>query len=162
MAGFALLIPSAFYASLKGSTVKPGQEGFTVETLRLNTRKISQATSVVLIVAFLIYIYFNARSHDNMFNEALEHDEERDEDRHEDLKKPKFTFTECVVALAISLACVTLIAIFLVGEIEFVVARGVPDNFMGLILVPLVEKAAEHLTAVDEAWDNEMVSTNLQ
>ena len=27
---------------------------------------------------------------------------------------------------------------------------------MGLILVPLVEKAAEHLTAVDEAWDNQM------
>lgn len=27
---------------------------------------------------------------------------------------------------------------------------------MGLILVPLVEKVAEHLTAVDEAWDNQM------
>ncbi|KAL8743410.1 MAG: hypothetical protein Q9184_008116 [Pyrenodesmia sp. 2 TL-2023] len=27
---------------------------------------------------------------------------------------------------------------------------------MGLILVPLVEKAAENLTAVDEAWDNQM------
>lgn len=32
----------------------------------------------------------------------------------------------------------------------------VSDSFMGLILVPLVEKAAEHLTAVDEAWDNQM------
>ena len=50
-----------------------------------------------------------------------------------------------------------LIAVFLVQEIPFIVARGVPDNFMGLILVPLVEKAAEHLTAVDEAWDNQMV-----
>ena len=27
---------------------------------------------------------------------------------------------------------------------------------MGLILVPIVEKAAEHLTAMDEAWDNQM------
>jgi len=27
---------------------------------------------------------------------------------------------------------------------------------MGLVLVPLVEKAAEHLSAVDEAWDNQM------
>ena len=27
---------------------------------------------------------------------------------------------------------------------------------MGLILVPLVEKAAEHLTALDEAWDDQM------
>ncbi len=37
---------------------------------------------------------------------------------------------------------------------------GIPDNFMGLILVPLVEKAAEHLTAIDEAWDDQMVSSN--
>jgi Ca2+:H+ antiporter len=27
---------------------------------------------------------------------------------------------------------------------------------VGLILVPLVEKAAEHITAVDEAWDDQM------
>jgi calcium/proton exchanger cax len=26
----------------------------------------------------------------------------------------------------------------------------------GLILVPLVEKAAEHITAIDEAWDDQM------
>jgi Ca2+:H+ antiporter len=44
-------------------------------------------------------------------------------------------------------------AVFLVQEIEHIVhERGVSDNFMGLILVPLVEKAAEHLTAIDEAW----------
>ena len=30
---------------------------------------------------------------------------------------------------------------------------GVPDQFLGLILLPLVEKAAEHLTAIDEAYD---------
>jgi len=29
-------------------------------------------------------------------------------------------------------------------------------SFLGLILVPLVEKAAEHLTAIDEAYDNQM------
>ena len=26
-------------------------------------------------------------------------------------------------------------------------------SFVGLIMVPLIEKAAEHITAVDEAWD---------
>ena len=30
----------------------------------------------------------------------------------------------------------------------------VSEMFLGVILVPLVEKAAEHLTAADEAWDN--------
>jgi Ca2+:H+ antiporter len=56
------------------------------------------------------------------------------------------------VAIVIALTCVSLSAVFLVNEIPSIVKRGIPDNFMGLILVPLVEKAAEHLTAVDEAW----------
>ena len=45
----------------------------------------------------------------------------------------------------------------LVEQIDFIVEHhGVSETFMGLILVPLVEKVAEHLTAVDEAWDNQM------
>lgn len=44
-----------------------------------------------------------------------------------------------------------------VEEIDVIVKeRHVSDSFMGLILVPLVEKVSEHLTAVDEAWDNQM------
>lgn len=39
---------------------------------------------------------------------------------------------------------------------DIVHTRGVSDAFMGLILVPLVEKASEHLTAMDEAYDNQM------
>lgn len=65
--------------------------------------------------------------------------------------------TECIVAIAVSLTFVALLAVFLVEEIEYLVHyRHVPDNFLGLILVPLVEKLAEHLTAVDEAWDNQI------
>lgn len=43
-------------------------------------------------------------------------------------------------------------AAFLVMGIPAIVERGVPDNFMGLILVSLVEMAAEHLTTIDETW----------
>ena len=89
----------------------------------------------------------------------MEQDEAKDEDRHRDLAKAKLTFTECVVAIILSLVFVSLLAVFLVEEIEFIVQeKHVPDQFMGLILVPLVEKAAEHLTAIDEAWDNQMVN----
>ncbi|KAK5245463.1 hypothetical protein LTR20_007217 [Exophiala xenobiotica] len=161
VAGFALLIPSAFFSALRGSTTSSEGEGFTEVRLRNNTLKISQVTSIILIVAFLVYLWFNARSQESIFHEVLASDEERDTDRHRDLHKAKLTFTECVIALAISLTFVTLIAIFLVEEIRDVVQTGVPENFLGLILVPLVEKAAEHLTTVDEAYDNQMVSTNI-
>jgi Ca2+:H+ antiporter len=79
-------------------------------------------------------------------------DEARDEDRSDELLRAKLTFTECLLAIAIAITCVSMSAVFLVQEIPFIVERGVPDSFMGLILVPLVEKAAEHLTAIDEAW----------
>ncbi|OAP63193.1 calcium/proton exchanger [Fonsecaea erecta] len=156
VAGFALLIPSAFYSSLSRSTVPNGEEGYTVSQLRSDTLDISHGVSVILIVAFALYLLYNSLSHDNIFQEVLEADEEADRDRHRDLKKPKLTMTECITVIAIALTFISLIAVFLVEEIEFVVANGVPDNFLGLILVPLVEKAAEHLTAVDEAYDNQI------
>lgn len=80
-------------------------------------------------------------------------DEAQDEDGHKEEASKRLTGTECLVAIVISLACVCMCAVFLVHEIHYIVVqRGVSDNFMGLILVPLVEKAAEHLTAIDEAW----------
>lgn len=87
----------------------------------------------------------------------LEQDEHADLDRSEDLAKPKFTLTECIIAIVFSIVLTTLLAYFLVERIEDVVESGVPDQFLGLILLPLVEKAAEHLTAIDEAWDGQMV-----
>lgn len=97
------------------------------------------------------------RTHESIYDAIFEADEHKDLDRHRDLAKAKLTFTECVFALTVSITLVTFIAISLVKEIEFVVEEyNISDSFMGLILVPLVEKFAEHLTAIDEAWDNQM------
>ena len=86
----------------------------------------------------------------------METDEQANLDREYHLNKDKLTFTECVFALVIAITCVAMMAVFLVQEIEPLVEQHhVPDAFMGLILVPLVEKAAEHLTAVNEAWSNQ-------
>ncbi|KAH8587421.1 hypothetical protein B0O99DRAFT_584545 [Bisporella sp. PMI_857] len=156
VAAFALLIPSAFYSALKSETVPflgVLHEKFTEGKLQKDVLKISQTTSVVLIISFFLYIWYCASSQHSLFDEVIERDEHRDTDREEDMVKPKFTMTETLIALLISLICVTLLLIFLVEEIEHVVESGVPDQFLGLILLPLVEKAAEHLTAIDEAQD---------
>lgn len=59
--------------------------------------------------------------------------------------------------MLVALALVTMHAVFMVEQIHWIVtSRNVSDAFMGLILVPLVEKFAEHLSAVDEAWDDAM------
>jgi Ca2+:H+ antiporter len=54
VAGFGLLIPSAYYSALKGSAVskQTKHHEFTEEILQHNVLKISQITSILLIIAF--------------------------------------------------------------------------------------------------------------
>lgn len=74
------------------------------------------------------------RTHHGIYDAVLVKDEEQDEDRHKDLKKDKFTFTECIIALVIALTLVSMHAEFLVNEIEWIVEhKGVSDAFMGLV-----------------------------
>ncbi|KAK5940776.1 hypothetical protein PMZ80_007193 [Knufia obscura] len=163
VAAFALLIPTAFYSALQSLTVtEPGNENarqpsYTIEQLNHDTRGISHGTAIILIAAFIIYLIYCAFSAHSVFDEILAKDEAMDNDHHRDLAKKKFTFTECVIAITISIACVALVAVFLVEQIHYIVEeRHIPDAFLGFILVPLVEKMAEHITAIDEAYDNQI------
>ncbi|KAF7185903.1 Vacuolar cation/proton exchanger 2 [Pseudocercospora fuligena] len=150
VAGMGLVIPTIYYSSL--SQRSDYQEVILPESL-----KISRAAAIILLTAFIVYVWFQARSHHGLYEDILEADEMRDHDRHKDLVKPKLTLTESILALLIALMFVSFMAVFLVKEIEFMVnERNVSDAFVGLILIPIVEKASEHITAVDEAYDNQM------
>ncbi|QKX64458.1 uncharacterized protein TRUGW13939_11632 [Talaromyces rugulosus] len=154
VAGFALLIPTAFYSALSGTA--QGNSTFTSEELIVNTRTISRGTSIILLAAFGMFLWYNLRTHHGIFDEVLENDENQDEDGDRERRRPKLTLLESLIATVVALALVAISAVFLVENIPAIRERGVPDNFIGLILVPLVEKAAEHLTAIDEAWDNQI------
>ncbi|KAL2127190.1 hypothetical protein VTI74DRAFT_11124 [Chaetomium olivicolor] len=148
-AGFGLAIPTVFEHSLSGKIPQTELMDKTIE--------ISRSTAVLLMVAYFIYLFFQARTHHGIYDAIFVADEERDDDKHKERMHHRLTFTECCVALAVAIALVTLIALALVDQIHSLVEeRHVSDAFVGLILVPLVEKAAEHLTAVDEAYDNQM------
>ena len=143
------MIPTIYTNSLSGR--------LDSETLEAEALRISRAAAIILLVAFFVYVWFQSRSHHGLYEDILEADEERDHDRHKDLAKEKLTLTESILAVLIALTFVSLMAVFLVQQIEYMVhERHVSDSFMGLILVPIVEKASEHLTAVDEAYDNQM------
>ncbi|KAG9249252.1 putative vacuolar cation/proton exchanger 2 [Calycina marina] len=151
--GFGLIIPAVFSAAVSATEI----EGLESEVLAQKVLGLSRVTAVLLIVSYLIYIWFQMRTHESIYDAIFEADEHKDLDRHRDLAKAKLTFTECVFALVVSITLVTLIATSLVKQIHWIVEeRHISDSFVGLILVPLVEKFAEHLTAIDEAWDNQM------
>ncbi|KAJ6784984.1 hypothetical protein PWT90_08130 [Aphanocladium album] len=150
MAGVVLAVPTVFRQGLLSV-------GKTDDELQSATLHISRIISCLLIVAYLVYTFFQARTHHGIYDAIFEGDEHREGEKRKTDAKDMLTMTECVIALAVSITLVTLLAIGLVDQIEPVIKHSrVSDAFMGLILVPLVEKFAEHLTAIDEAWDNQM------
>lgn len=66
--------------------------------------------------------------------------------------------TSAVILLLVSTAFVAICAEFMVGSINAVVEgnSGISEAFIGLILLPIVGNAAEHVTAVTVAIKNKM------
>jgi Ca2+:H+ antiporter len=121
VAGMGLIVPAVFSTALTSST----------EVLVNEVLKISRATAIILLIAYLVYMFFQMRSHHGLYDEILEADEQKDADRHKDALKHKLTMTECLVALTFALAMVTIMAVFLVKRIEFVVQeRGIKDAYV--------------------------------
>ncbi|ATY59936.1 Ca2+ H+ antiporter [Cordyceps militaris] len=150
MAGVVLAVPTIFRKGLLS-------EGISEEKLQAGTLHISRMISIFLIVAYLVYTFFQARTHHGIYDAIFEGDEHQQGGKRRPAAKDMLTMTECVIALAISITLVTFLAIGLVDQIEPVIKNShLSDAFMGLILVPLVEKFAEHLTAIDEARNNRM------
>ncbi|KAH7121274.1 Sodium/calcium exchanger protein-domain-containing protein [Dendryphion nanum] len=153
VAGMGLILPAVYAKALTGRT----DLNLTADEIPTEVRRISRAVAIILLVGYFAYVWYQTKTHDSLFTDAFNIDDERDVDGHKDARKPKLTLTESILAILIALTCVSMIAVFLVEQIPYMVEDyHISDAFLGLILVPLVEKAAEHLTAVDEAWDNQM------
>jgi Ca2+:H+ antiporter len=134
-----LVLPAVYHSALNGRadlTLAAGE-------IESEVLKISRAVAIIFLVGYLIYVWFQTKSHDGLFTEIFNRDEYRDKDRRRDLAKAKLTLTESILAMVIALACVSMIAVFLVLQIPYMVEeRHISDAFVGLILIPLVEKIA--------------------
>ncbi|KAF3929999.1 hypothetical protein AA313_de0209718 [Arthrobotrys entomopaga] len=103
------------------------------------------------------FLFFQLKTHNTAFHHVLETAEENDADAHKEQYRRKLSLLEALFLTLVGLTFVSFAAYFMVQQIPYIVEnRGISDPFMGLILVPLVEKAAEHLSALDEAWDNQL------
>jgi Ca2+:H+ antiporter len=111
-----LIVPTAFGSSL----------GLPDDDAEI--RYISRASAVILLFGYLVFCFFQLRSHHGLVEAALQQDDHKDADKHRDMYKEKLTFTECVLALVIAITCVTFMAVFLVEKIEYIVVEhGVKD-----------------------------------
>ena len=75
-----LVLPTVYYNALNGRTDLNLANG----EIATEMLKISRATAIILLVAYLVYLLFQLKSHDNLFHEIFENDELVDKDRHKE------------------------------------------------------------------------------
>jgi Ca2+:H+ antiporter len=120
VAGMGLIVPALFSASV-GETQRQGDKAL----------KISRGAAIILLLAYCVYVFYQMQSHKTLYQDLLEADVEKNEDRHKDMVKAKLTLTESLIAVAIAVAIVSLMAVFLVERIHYLVKeRGVPDAYV--------------------------------
>lgn len=131
----SLLLPAAFNLAL------PASKHLDAETLAL-----SRGTSIILLIIYALYLVFQLKTHAELF-------EAENEDDAEAQISP---WTAAGLLLVITVL-VSFCADILVGSIdELVESTGISKTFVGLILIPIVGNAAEHVTAVVVTMKNKV------
>lgn len=154
VASASLIIPATLYAAISGSSSGNSDEA------QSNILTLSHGTSIILLIIYVMYLYFQLRSHAELFEETNGSDTEgaagateEPEEEEERLLNP----WAATVALIIVTILVAICADYLVGSIDDIVeTTGMSKTFIGLVLIPIVGNAAEHVTAVVVAYKDKM------
>jgi len=110
---------------------------------------ISRGTSILLLFVYCAYLYFQLKSHRHLY-EAAEAEE----------VEPEMNLPSAGLALLSVTIVTAFCADYLVASIEeFADRYHIPKPFIGLILLPIVANAAEHVTSVWMAMKNQMELT---
>lgn len=136
----SLIIPSTLYAAMKKSATESSD----------NILVLSHGTAIILLILYVLYLFFQLRTHAELFDEEGNGEEEPQEEL---ILSP----WAAGVALIVVTLMVAVCAEFLVNSINSIVETAhISKTFIGLVLLPIVGNAAEHVTAVVVAWKNKM------
>ncbi|MCJ1472206.1 hypothetical protein MMC13_000853 [Lambiella insularis] len=143
VASASLIIPATLYAVMasNGNDDKLG-----------NILILSHGTAVILLILYVMYLFFQLKSHADFFDE---------ENQGEDGADPEEAQILSPWAAGIALVVVTILvavcAEYLVDSIDSIVqTTHISKTFIGLILLPIVGNAAEHVTAVVVSMKDKM------
>ncbi|KAF8538383.1 Sodium/calcium exchanger protein-domain-containing protein [Trichophaea hybrida] len=135
----SLIIPAALYATI-AQTEKPDFE----QILQL-----SRGTSIIILILYVMYLVFQLKTHTDLFVGTNDTDESN--------QSVMLSPIEAGLVLVFVTLLVAVCAEYLVGSIEGIVkSSGISKTFIGLILLPIVGNAAEHVTAIVVAMKNKM------
>ena len=115
-----------------------------------NIMVLSRGTSIILLIIYVSYLFFQLKTHADLFDDA---EAQEGEEESATLLGP---WAAGVVLVVVTLL-VAICAEYLVGSIDAIVDQWhISKTFVGLILIPIVGNAAEHVTAVIVAYKNKM------
>ncbi|KAF4554843.1 Vacuolar calcium ion transporter-like protein 2 [Elsinoe fawcettii] len=142
VASASLIIPATLYAALASSKSSSDD----------NILILSHGTAIILLILYVLYLFFQLKSHASLFDE-----ESQGEDGEESEEGQVLSPYSATVVLILITVLVSICADYLVGSIGSIVeSTGISKTFIGLILIPIVGNAAEHVTAVVVAHKNKM------
>lgn len=150
VASASLIIPATLYAAISSSSSNDSGDA------QHNILTLSHGTSIILLIIYVMYLYFQLRTHAQLFEETNSDTEGAgtvEEEEEERLLNP----VAATVALIVVTILVAICADYLVGSIDDIVqTTGMSKTFIGLVLIPIVGNAAEHVTAVVVAYKDKM------
>lgn len=145
----SMMIPAALFIVLEKDKDK--------EAAKKSVLILSRGTAIILLMMYCLYLYFQLKTHKNLFNpevpEVLGDEAAEEEDVEDDTMS---AWSAAAVLVGVTLI-ISFCADYLVDSIDPIVATGaVSKNFIGLILIPIVGNAAEHVTACVVAIKDKM------
>jgi Ca2+:H+ antiporter len=114
---------------------------------------LSRGTAMILLVLYVLYLIFQLKTHSNLFDAENQTNNEANGTSEE----PQMSAIAAAIVLVVVTITVALCAEYLVGSIDSLVETAhISKTFIGLILLPIVGNAAEHVTAVLVAVKDKM------
>jgi len=143
VAATSLIIPATLYASLKGSAADSED----------NILILSHGTAIIMLILYCLYLFFQLKSHAHLFDAEQQQEGEDGGEEEPQILNP-IAATICLVLVTLAVA---VCAEYLVDSIDAIVeSLHISKTFIGLILLPIVGNAAEHVTACVVAYKDKM------
>jgi Ca2+:H+ antiporter len=143
LASASMILPAALYGVLDRADDDHKEHSILI---------LSRGTAIVLLCLYCLYLYFALRTHKKLFEpEAAA--AQGGEEEHTPILSP---WAAGLVLVAVTVI-ISFCADYMVDSIDALVATGkISKTFIGLILIPIVGNAAEHVTACVVAIKNKM------
>ncbi|KAF0686497.1 Aste57867_21684 [Aphanomyces stellatus] len=152
---FAMLVPSYYQ-------FKTTDDPIALAKAVLAISRISALFLIVMYIQLLVFQLWTHKDDATGLTETLTNDVQAvkttdDHDGGHDHHEPELSFWSGLLLLGVATVLVAVLSEFLVASVDgFTKTAGISHSFVGIILLPIVGNAVEHVTAIKVAYKNNM------